>query len=375
MSAAGTQAGDFVIVGGGIVGCATAYFLSKTGVRVTLLERNGRICLEASNAAAGMLAPLAEADKPGPMLGFSLLALREYEGVARDVEAETGIDVEFRRTGVLRVALDDAGADELRRRLEWQCDTGLDLHFLDRGMVREVEPRLTPKVVVGVLSTEEAQVSNQQLTIAFARAAQARGAKMETRAEVTGIAVRGGRVRAVRASGRMFEADHFVFAAGAWTGRIARRIGRVAPPMPVRGQMTALGGMVTPIRTIVWGPRGYLVPRANGLVFAGATVERVGFRRRTTKEGLRRMRQMAIDLVPQFAAASQPFDWFGLRPGSPDGLPIVGPVPGLENAWVATGHYRNGILLGPITGRLVAQAVVTGETPEELRPFSPSRFG
>jgi glycine oxidase len=116
------------------------------------------------------------------------------------------------------------------------------------------------------------------------------------------------------------------------------------------------------------------VPRANGLVFAGATVEDVGFRRRTTKEGLRRIRRMAEELVPQLRAAAEPFTWYGFRPGSPDGLPIIGGVPGLDNAVVATGHYRNGILLGPLTGQLVASLLLTGEPPPALAPFSPARF-
>ncbi|HWQ28434.1 MAG TPA: glycine oxidase ThiO [Dehalococcoidia bacterium] len=370
-----TAAGDDVVVaGGGIVGCAIAWALASRGASVTLLERNGRVCLEASNAAAGMLAPLSEADEPGPLLDFSLAALAAYPSAVEDVQAATGIDVEFRRTGILRVALTGEQAEELRRRLEWQRACGLELHELDPFLLRELEPRLTPAVRFGVLSPEEGQVSNQQLTLALARTAEARGARIVTRSPVTGVRVRGGRVRAVRTPAGDIGGDRFVFAAGAWTGLISRRLRRVAPPRPIRGQMLALGGMVTPIRTIVWGPRGYLVPRANGLVFAGATVEDVGFRRRTTKEGLRRIRRMAEELVPQLRAAAEPFTWYGFRPGSPDGLPIIGGVPGLDNAVVATGHYRNGILLGPLTGQLVASLLLTGEPPPALAPFSPARF-
>ncbi len=367
-------AGDVVVVGGGIVGCAVAWALASRGAKVTLLERNGRLCLEASNAAAGMLAPLSEAEEPGPLLSLSLTALAEYPGVVDDVQAATGIDVEFRRTGILRIALSDDDAQALRRRLEWQRQVGLELYELDGALVRELEPRLSPRISYGLLCPDEGQVSNQQLTLALARTAQQRGARILTRSPVTGLRVRRARIRAVRTAAGEIEADHFVFAAGAWTGLISRRLRRVAPPKPIRGQMLALGGMVTPIRTIVWGPRGYLVPRANGLVFAGATVEDVGFRRRTTDEGLRRIRRMAEELVPQLRAASEPFTWYGFRPGSPDGLPIIGAVPGLDNAVLATGHYRNGILLGPLTGRLVAELVTTGEPPPQLAPFSPARF-
>ena len=138
--------------------------------------------------------------------------------------------------------------------------------------------------------------------------------------------------------------------------------------------MIALGGMRTPIQHVVWGPDGYLVPRANGLVFAGATVEDVGFRRRTTRAGTRAMRSMAVRLVPQLAAAKMHFEWAGLRPGSPDDLPVIGPLPGWPNVFAATGHYRNGILLGPLTGQLVASGIVEGDWSGVAPEFSPSRF-
>ncbi|HXF51442.1 MAG TPA: glycine oxidase ThiO [Dehalococcoidia bacterium] len=369
-----TTGADAVVVGGGIVGCAVAWALASRGARVTLLERNGRLCLEASNAAAGMLAPLSEADEPGPLLDFSLQALAAYPRAVDDVQSVTGIDVEFRRTGILRVALSESEEEALRRRVAWQRDAGLELYELDAALLHELEPRLTPRARFGVLCPDEGQVSNQQMTLALARAAEARGARILTRSPVTGLRVAGGRVRAVRTPAGDVQGDRFVFAAGAWTGLISRLLRRVAPPRPIRGQMIALGGMVTPIRTIVWGPRGYLVPRANGLVFAGATVEDVGFRRRTTVAGLRRVRRMAEELVPQLRAAAEPFSWYGFRPGSPDGLPIIGVVPGLDNAIVATGHYRNGILLGPLTGLLVAELALTGQTPSALAAFAPARF-
>jgi glycine oxidase len=132
--------------------------------------------------------------------------------------------------------------------------------------------------------------------------------------------------------------------------------------------------MSTPIRHVVWGPDGYLVPRANGLVFAGATVEDVGFRRRTTKSALVSMRRMANALVPQLAAAKHLFEWAGLRPGTPDDLPIIGPIPGWPNVVAATGHYRNGILLGPITGRLIARGILDTDWSETAAAFSPARF-
>lgn len=374
MTSRAATGADIVVVGGGIVGCAVAWALASRGAIVTLLERHSRLCLEASNAAAGMLAPLSEAHEPGPLLDFSLRALAAYPQAVDDVQSTTGIDVEFRRTGILRVALSEREAEALHGRLAWQRDAGLELYELDDSLLHELEPRLTPRARFGVFCPEEGQVSNQQMTLALARTAEARGARILTGSPATGLRVAAGRVRAVRTPAGEVEGDRFVFAAGAWTGLISSHLRRAAPPKPIRGQMIALGGMVTPIRTIVWGPRGYLVPRANGLVFAGATIEDVGFRRRTTVTGLRRVRRMAEALVPQLRAAAESFTWYGFRPGSPDGLPIIGFVPGLDNAIVATGHYRNGILLGPLTGLLVAELASTGQTPPALAAFAPARF-
>lgn len=362
-----------VIVGGGAIGCAIAYYLSRAGVRATVLDR-GRVGMGASNAAAGMLAPLAEAHGPGPMLDLFLASLGMFPALTQELHDATGIDLEYRVTGILRVAFTEEEAQELRKRLEWQQPLGLPLEWLDESMLWEVEPRLSPRVVGGVFSEEEGQVSNQNLTLAFARAAAARGAILREQTPVTSLIMSDGRATAVRTPQGRVAAGYVVLAAGAWTGRLARRLGLDVPVRPVRGQMLALGGMVTPIRSIVWGPRGYLVPRANGLVFAGATVEEVGFRPRTTVRGLREVRRAAIEMVPQLAQAQAQFTWAGLRPGSADELPILGPLPGLENVIVASGHYRNGILLSPITGHLIARAIIEGRVSEALAPFSPTRF-
>jgi glycine oxidase len=390
---------DVVVVGGGIMGCACAYELAKAGASVTLLEY-GKMGMQATNAAAGMLAPMIEARGPGGMLQAGMRALREYPALAAEVEAQCGFGVELRLDGILKVAFTQEQLDELRRRYAWQRELGLPLGWLDAETCHELEPRISPRVLGGVFSEGEGSVSNQMLTLGLARAAMARGAKIRERTPVTGFTSRGGRVVAVRSGDASFACDAVVIAAGARSGQVAARLraphskqqtasseGRAAansqeptaatpllPVRPVRGQMIALGGMSAPIRHVVWGPDGYLVPRANGLVFAGATVEDVGFRRRTTRAGIRAMRAMAIALVPQLAAATEHFEWAGLRPGSPDDLPMVGPLPGWPNVIAATGHYRNGILLGPLTGKLVARGIVAGDWSETPRQFDPGRF-
>ena len=365
---------EVVIAGAGIIGCAIAYELSRRGVSCLLLDGR-RVGMAATNAAAGILAPLAEFRRPDTLVNFGLASLRLYPAwVQRLREEVPDIDVEFALDGVLRVAFDEEELAELRAGLRYRGKLGLELVELDRALIREVEPRLAPDVAGGLLCTQEGQVSNQLFTLALSRAAQSRGARVIEDCPVLGFRTRDGRVASVRTPQGDFACDHLVLAAGPWTRPLAGKLGVEVPTRPVRGQMVALGRMVTPIRYVIWGPRGYLVPRANGLVFAGATVEEAGFRIRTTKRGLTQVRQAAFELVPQLRHAREHFSWAGLRPGSPDGLPILGPLPGWANVTVATGHFRSGILLAPITGELIAEAIVDARTPEALAPFSPARF-
>lgn len=364
---------DVVIVGGGVVGLASAYELARAGAKVTLLEY-GKTGMQATNAAAGMLAPLIEAADAGPMLRFGLRALREYPALVQELEREAGFALEYRADGILKVAFDDAGLAHLHRRFGWQRELGLPIEALDAKTCHELEPRLSERITGGVFSSNEASISSQLLALALERAAIAHGATIRNGAPVTGFQTNADRVTAVRSRDATFACDTVVIAAGARSGQIARMLRLALPVRPVRGQMIALGGMQAPIRHIVWGPGGYLVPRVNGLVFAGATIEDVGFRRRTTHAGELAMRSMAGRLVPQLKAATVHFAWAGLRPGSPDDLPMIGPVPRWANVIAATGHYRNGILLGPLTGRLIARGVCQGDWGDVPTEFSPGRF-
>jgi len=368
-----SRASDVLIIGGGIVGCACAYELTKRGVSVTLLEY-GKTGMQATNAAAGMLAPLTEAAFADVMLDAGMTALRAYPGLVAELEQACGFDLEFRQDGILRIAFDDDDATELRRRCAWQRELGFDVHWLDAANCRELEPRISDRVIGGVLSSTEATVSNQLIALALERAARARGAFIREGAPVTRVKRSRNRIVSVEAANETYTADTIVLAAGARSGQIARKMGIDLPVFPVRGQMIALGGMSCPIGRPVWGPHGYLVPRANGLVFAGATVENVGFRRRTTKAGVRALRALSTSLVPQLSAAKVHFEWAGLRPATPDSLPIVGPIRD-TNVVAATGHYRNGILLGPITGAWIAAGITNATWDAVPVEFRHERFG
>lgn len=367
------QGADIVIIGAGIIGCAIAYELSRRGATCIVLDSR-RLGMAATNAAAGVLSPLAEFERPGALVRLGLESLRRYPTwVERLREDAPDIDVEFASNGVLRVAFNHEELEAYRAGLRFRGEMDVELLDLDRQMVREIEPRLSERVIGGVLSPEEGQVSNQIFALALSRAAKKRGARFVEFAPVARFLRRGARVIGVRTHQGDFSADHIVLCAGAWTKPIAKKLGADIPTFPVRGQMLALGGMLPPVGRPVWGKRGYVTPRANGLIFAGSTVEQAGFRSRTTKAGLASVRRGAFELVPQLRQAKEHFTWAGLRPGSPDGLPMMGPLPGWDNVTVATGHFRNGILLAPITGELIAAALTDGDWAP-LTPFGLERF-
>jgi glycine oxidase len=363
-----------VVIGGGAIGCATAYFLSQQGADVTLLER-ADLAGEASGAAAGILAAISE---DGPMRGeaFQKLcvdALALYEEILPVLE-QTNVDLRYRRTGVLHLAMTAAEARELRERYESQKAVLSDLRWLDQGEIPWEEPEASPTAIAGLISPSEHYLDPQRLVLALSEAARRHGASILTGQEVVRFRRRGDRVVSVATRDSTFNADAVVLASGPWTAVLARRLGGHVPVRPVRGQMVALSGPGSPLRRIVWGAKAYLVPRERGMTFVGATVEDVGFRKRTTASAIRGLKRAAIEMIPGLAYARELSAWAGLRPASEDGLPILGLLPGWQNVWVATGHFRNGILLSPISGKLIGESVIAGEPRSQILPFAPSRF-
>ncbi|MDI6857770.1 MAG: glycine oxidase ThiO [Dehalococcoidia bacterium] len=367
----GSASPDVVVIGGGVIGCSIAYYLACEGARVTVLEK-GDIGGEASCAAAGMLAPMAEASEGSPFRDLGIASLRMFEELAPRLREESGVDIEYLKSGILRVPLSDAEAESLRELA--RLDLPLELHWLERDELRTLEPAVSPAAVGALYSPEECQVNADRLVRAFALAAERRGAVLRRETRFTAAEIDRGHITGVRTTGGRFSAGHVVLAAGAWSGRLASAFGCSLPVFPVRGQMMALPASRSMPRYIIWGEECYLVPKANGLLFAGATTEKVGFRKKTTRKGLADIKRMSAALAPVLGSICPADAWAGFRPGSGDGLPILGPVPDREGLTVATGHYRNGVLLSPITGRLIARSILDGSSNEALAPFSPSRF-
>lgn len=357
-----------IVVGGGVIGSSIAFHLQKSRAQVVLLER-GAIGGEASSAAAGMLISPIEDDADRRFDELRKASLAMYPMLLREVQRLSGIDVEYAKPGMIRAAR----TPELARKLKSLARRREGIEWVEGDALHKLEPALDPSLLGAAWCEGDADLNPGLLTKAIAGAAKKLGTTVRTQTMLTGFLGRGRFVEGVSTNFGDVHGDAVILAAGPWTGLLSQRLGlRLATP-PIRGQMLAYRS--TAVRHAIWGEDGYLVPKPRGLIFAGATVEDVGFRKGTTERALAGLRRMAAGLVPTLARAKVAQSWSGLRPGSPDGMPIVGRFPGRENVYLATGHFRNGVLLAPITGSLVSEMMLTGRADRRLRPYSPGRFG
>jgi glycine oxidase len=363
---------DVAIIGGGVIGCACAWALARAGVSVTLYER-GRLASEASGASAGILAPLAESDRPGPFAELAVAGLHAFREEIDGIAEESGIDPEYRRCGVIRLALDERDADALRRAAGWQSNQALGLRWLNPSDVMEIEPALAP-CFGALISDEEGMVRPPLLVRALATAAARRGARVHEYVEIVGPAVSSGRVIGVQiASGVVKPAGVVLLAGGAWSGSLAGADAPSVPVRPVKGQYALLSMVPRPLRHVVFAGEGYLVPRVDGTLYAGATQEDAGYDRRVTVDGMATVLELVREILPAVRDAEVIGAGAGLRPGSADGLPILGAAPDTEGLFIATGHYRNGVLMSLITGRLMADLILGRQPSMELAPYGPER--
>lgn len=368
-----TPCQDVVVVGAGIIGAAVALELARRGASVTVIER-GAVGEEASAAAAGMLSPQAEADGPSPFLELGLACRARYAEWVRAASEESGVRVDYRAGGVLNLALTAEDAAKLQARRDWQRPLGLETEWLGGDEARELEPVLAEDLPGALFLPREAWVDSAALTQALAIAARRRGAQVVERTSVTGLAVTGGRVTGVTAGERRYDAGHVVIAAGAW----ASRIGGLPIPgdwvTPCRGQILAVRLAKPRIGHVLYTHGSYAVPRGADELLVGTTVEQTGFDRQVTAGGIRSIVAGVARFAPAIEGAEVLRLAAGLRPESRDGVPVIGPLARLPGLVLAAGHFRNGILLAPLTGELVAEAIVSGGTPAALGPFLPDRL-
>jgi glycine oxidase len=377
-----TRSYDAVVVGGGVIGLTSAWRMARRGMKVVVVDPEpGR---GASWVAAGMLAPVTEVHYTEERLvALTMASARRWPSFAAEVEADAGSDVGYRRCGTLVVDADEddrAWSEELYR---YQCSLGLDIERLTSRAVRRLEPNTAPGVRSGLLAPSDHQVQTRRLLTALMAAATARGVRWH-RAPVTAIDMAGGTVTGVHCDGGESEGDGLqapvvVLAAGCWSGSVSGLPAGVVPPVrPVKGQILRLSGdaghplLTRSVRVHGQGSSVYIVPRTDGTVVVGATVEERGFDTTVTAGAVYELLRDARRVVPGISELELVEAKAGLRPASPDNAPLVGAtsVPGLV---LATGHYRNGILLCPLTADTVT-AVVTGDpSPAEMTPFNPAR--
>jgi glycine oxidase len=367
--------GDAVVVGGGVIGLGIAWRAAQAGTAVTVVDQApGR---GASWAAAGMLAPVTEVHYgERPLLGLNLAAADRWPGFAAELEEAAGRPVGYRPAGTLAVARDADDNAALEDLYQFQLRSGLQVERLRGRECRQLEPGLHPGIRGGVLAPGDHQVDNRALVEALLVACDRAGVRVVP-GRVAELAAGGDRVTGVvLAGGERLAADAVVLAAGCWSGSLGGLAAEALVPVrPVKGQLLYLRGPADqPLcQRNVRGLEVYVVPRGDGRVVVGATVEEQGFDTRPTAGAVHDLLRAALELLPDVAELELAETVVGLRPGSPDNAPILGPA-GPEGLVVATGHYRNGILLTPVTADAIAELLATGRVPDLIAPFGPDRF-
>ncbi len=364
------------IIGAGIMGMSIAWRLAQAGVAVTLFDRH-RAGSGATHAAAGMLAAGLEGE-PGEEWLHPLCdaSQRLWPDFARELAEESGLDLGYRNEGTLSVALSRDDAAKLRQDLARLTALGCDLVWADSRELRRREPSLNPAVVGGLISARDHQVDNRVTAAALAAVLARRGITIHQEIPVA-LATAGGRAVGVRVGDRLHEADVVVLAAGAWSAEVDGVPPAARPPVrPCKGQMMALAmDPAAPLLNhVVWGPGTYLVPRRDGRLILGATVEEKGFDTTMTAGGVLSLLHAAWRVLPGIEELPILESWVGFRPRARDDAPLLGPTAALPGLIHASGHHRNGILLTPATADLVARCILEGAMPELGRPYSPDRF-
>ena len=366
------QSADVVIVGGGVIGLTIARALAQRGVRdVCLIERAG-LGGEASFAAGGILAPQAEANSRDQFFELACRSRDLYPDFASALREETGVDVELDSTGTLYVAFTGEDLREIESRFEWQSKAGLAVEKLTPDDARELEPCIGESLKGALRFPRDVQVENRRLVNALVNSVAKEGVGIFTDTSVESLSVERGRLRGLETSRGFVSCRVAIIAAGTWSSGIEES--HTPRIEPIRGQMICFDSKPQLTRHVIYSPRGYLVPRQDGRLLAGSTSEHAGFTKQVTAGGLNQIIANAQEISPKILSLPVLDTWAGLRPRAPDGLPVLGPCGEIEGLFYATGHYRNGILLAPVTGELIAEAVVTGHVSPLLAAFSPNRF-
>lgn len=365
---------EILIIGGGVIGLSMARALHKKGLRrITILER-GFVGKESSYAAAGMLAPQAETDKIDDFFRLCSQSNQLYPQFAAELFDETDVDIELDRVGTLYLAFNDEDVEEIRRRFEWQKSARLEVEHLSARETRQAEPFASPDVRESLFFPNDWQVENRKLLHALHKYCELYDIEIRENTQIETLLTENNRITGAETAKEKFHAEKTILATGAWTSLIKTGTFSLPEIKPLRGQMISFYTAKRIFSKVIYSPRGYIVPRADGRILAGATVEDAGFDKSVNAEGIDFVRAHALEIAPSLVNLEIRDTWAGLRPFAADGLPILGEFPGVENLFVATAHYRNGILLAPLTAKILAEKIAEDKDSDYLDFFSPRRF-
>ncbi|MNO65390.1 Glycine oxidase [compost metagenome] len=366
---AGNKTVDVVVVGGGVIGSSIAYELSLRGISTLVLEQNS-IASEASSAAAGMLAAQGEFIEDSNLFQLALRSRSMFPQLVQRLKEASGMDVGFVDRGLLRMALKQQDVQRYKEQAQFQQGLGLDSKWLTKEETLLLEPSLAVSIEGALLLKDDHQVIASQLTRAYAMAAAAQGAQIREYAEVHGLFLEHGEVKGVRLRDEVIHCNKVVIASSIWATGLLRSIDYDLPITPVKGDCIAVRLKNSRIQRTIYSDIGYLVPKANGELIIGATAKHGIVDRSVSLAGISSLIRAAEQLVPSIRESEWIRAWSGLRPNTPTGLPYMGEHPELQGLFLAAGHYRNGILLSPVTGRIIADLIEGNDIETDLSPYS-----
>ena len=378
------ETADVIVIGAGVVGCSVAYYLAREGVGVTLMEREA-IGSGASAHATGSLSLLGAEFSPGASFELARASYAEFPQIVPELESATGMDLLYQRRPSLRLALDDEEADLIKSLMAWQ-QPHVSMRWIEAREIHAIEPRLSPSIIGGVYEDESAQLDSYRFNLALARGAELSGATILNR-EVTGLVANGATITGVKTASGDLHCGAVVVAAGTWSRAFTPWLDFPVPVRPMKGERLLLNYPGEPLAALISSPkRGHMISRLDGLTSVGSTGGRdydqrelfagEEFDRQPTESARLELLRRAIDVFPDLERAELVQQLAGSRPLSPDSKPIIGPVPGRDGVFLATGHTTKGIHLGPITGRIIADYICRGSTQvvSDLGEFLPDRF-